>query len=216
MRGLARWCMAHRRRVVVAWVAVAIVTTVLAQAVGPKYVTVFSLPGTQSQRASDLLKREFQAQSGDVDTIVFHVSSGTIDSPAVRGGDRRRCSRSVSKLPHVAGVVSPYSAGGSRPGLLATGRPRSRRSTTTSPPTCCRPTPASRCSTAVKAVHVPGLQVAAGGQVIEQAEGFSVGPATAVGVIAALVILLITFGSLAAAGMPLVTAGLGSDHRASR
>ena len=58
-------------------------------------------------------------------------------------------------------------------------------------------------------MHVPGLQVAAGGQVIEQAEGFSIGPATTVGVIAALVILLLTFGSLAAAGMPLITAGLG-------
>ena len=58
-------------------------------------------------------------------------------------------------------------------------------------------------------MHVPGLQVAAGGQVIENAEGFSVGPATEIGVIAALVILLITFGSLIAAGMPLITAGLG-------
>src|SRR5205807_9511188 len=55
----------------------------------------------------------------------------------------------------------------------------------------------------------PGLEIAAGGQVIEQAEGFSIGPATAVGVIAALVILLITFGSLLAAGMPLIAAGLG-------
>ena len=62
---------------------------------------------------------------------------------------------------------------------------------------------------AVNGVHVPGLQVAAGGQVIEQAEGFSVGPATEVGVIAALIILLITFGSLTAAGMPLIAAGLG-------
>ena len=61
----------------------------------------------------------------------------------------------------------------------------------------------------VNAVHVPGLQVAAGGQVIENAEGFSVGPATEVGVVAALVILLLTFGSLIAAGMPLITAGLG-------
>ena len=58
-------------------------------------------------------------------------------------------------------------------------------------------------------MHIPGLQVAAGGQVIENAEGFSVGPATEVGVLAALLILLLTFGSLAAAGMPLVTAGLG-------
>ena len=61
----------------------------------------------------------------------------------------------------------------------------------------------------VTAVHVPGLHVAAGGQLIEKAEGFSVGPATEIGVIAALVILLITFGSVIAAGMPLITAGLG-------
>ncbi len=59
------------------------------------------------------------------------------------------------------------------------------------------------------------LQVAAGGEVVQQAEGFSVGPATGVGVIAALLILLLTFGSLAAAGLPLITAGLDS-LRASR
>jgi putative drug exporter of the RND superfamily len=79
MLGLARWCIAHRRRVVVAWLAVAVLTTVVAQAVGPNYVTVFALPGTESQRAVDLLKREFRTQSGDVDTIVVHVSRGTID-----------------------------------------------------------------------------------------------------------------------------------------
>ena len=62
---------------------------------------------------------------------------------------------------------------------------------------------------AINAIHVPGLQVAAGGQVIEQAEGFNIGPATFVGVIAALVILLLTFGSLLAAGLPIVTAGIG-------
>src|SRR6202012_908887 len=62
---------------------------------------------------------------------------------------------------------------------------------------------------AIGKLHVPGLQIAAGGQVIENAEGFNVGPATAVGVIAALVILLLTFGSLIAAGMPLITAGFG-------
>jgi RND superfamily putative drug exporter len=53
------------------------------------------------------------------------------------------------------------------------------------------------------------LQVAAGGQVIENAEGFNIGPATAVGVLAALVILLMTFGSLLAAGLPLLTAAFG-------
>ncbi len=53
------------------------------------------------------------------------------------------------------------------------------------------------------------MKIAAGGQVIEQAEGFNIGPATIVGVLAAMVILLLTFGSLAAAGLPLITAGFG-------
>jgi putative drug exporter of the RND superfamily len=84
MRGLAHWCIAHCRRVVAAWVAVAVLTTVLAGAVGRSYVTAYGLPGTDSQRAQNLLKQDFKTQSGDVDAVVFHVSSGTIDSPAVR------------------------------------------------------------------------------------------------------------------------------------
>ncbi len=44
---------------------------------------------------------------------------------------------------------------------------------------------------------------------VENAEGFGAGAATEVAVLAALIILLLTFGSLAAAGMPLITAGLG-------
>ena len=59
-------------------------------------------------------------------------------------------------------------------------------------------------------MHIPGLRVPQGGQLIEKAKGFSVGPATQIGVIAALVVLLpITFGSVIAAGMPLITAVVG-------
>src|SRR5579863_8613477 len=111
MRALARWCVVHRRRVVIGWVAGAVLITVLAHAVGPNYVTVFSLPGTESQRAVDLLKQDFKTQSGDVDAIVFHVSRGTVDSPAVRGAITPLLRR-VGGLPHVAGVLSPYSPRG--------------------------------------------------------------------------------------------------------
>jgi len=207
MLNLARWCIAHRRRVVVTWVAVAVVITVVAQAVGRNYASVFSLPGTQSQRALDLLKREFKAQSGDADTVVWHVSRGTIDSPAVRAAMTPLLAR-VSTMPHVAGVVSPYGPAGAaqvspnRMTAFATvnyDQPANVLSNNTGKPLIAQ----------VNAVHVPSLQVAAGGQVVENAEGFSTGPATEVGVVAALFILLLTFGSLAAAGMPLITAGLG-------
>jgi RND superfamily putative drug exporter len=207
MVGFARWCMAHRRLVVLGWVAVAVITTVVAGSAGRQWATNFSLPGTESQRASDLLSREFRARSGDVDTVVFHVTHGTIYSPAVRSKITPLLAR-VGSMPHVSGVISPYSAQGavqvSRDRMTAFATINYDKRANLLPNNTGKPL-----LNAVNGVHVPGLRVAAGGQVIEQAEGFSVGPATAVGAIAALVILLITFGSLLAAGMPLMTAGAG-------
>ena len=207
MRGLARWCMAHRRRVVVTWVVVAIGATVVAHVIGPNYVTVYSLPGTDTQRAHDLLAQEFATQSGDADAIVFHVSRGTIDSPAVRSAITPLLAR-VSTLPHVTGVVSPYSTRGT----VQVSRNRMTAFATVNYDKAANKLPSSTGKPLLKLVNgvrVPGLQVAAGGQVVEAAEGFNIGPATEVGVVAALFILLLTFGSLAAAGMPLITAGLG-------
>jgi putative drug exporter of the RND superfamily len=207
MVAFARWCISHRRRVVVAWLAVAVLATVVAGAIGNSWATNFSLPGTESQRAADLLTREFRAQSGDVDTVVFHINHGTIDAPPVRAAITRLLGQ-VRGAPHVVGVISPYVPRGavqvSRDRRTAFATVQYDRRANLLPNNTGQPV-----LNAVAAVHVPGLRVAAGGQVIEQAEGFSIGPSTAVGAIAALVILLITFGSLTAAGMPLITAGVG-------
>ncbi len=207
MLKVTRWCIAHRGRVFVAWLAVAVLTTVIAGAAGRNYATNFSLPGTESQRALDLLKREFPAQSGDVDTVVFHVANGTVDSPQVRAAMTKLLGQ-VQHDPHVIGVVSPYGPRGS----VQVSRDRRTGFATIaySKPANLVPNDAGKpVLDQVKAVHVAGLKVAAGGQVIENAQGFSVGPATEIGVLAALIILLFTFGSLIAAGMPLLTAGFG-------
>jgi putative drug exporter of the RND superfamily len=81
---LARWCIQHRRRVVIGWILIAVLATVLANSVGRQYATNFTLPGTEAQKAQDLLTREFPTQSGDLDTIVWHTAQGTVNSPAVR------------------------------------------------------------------------------------------------------------------------------------
>jgi len=204
---LTRWCIGHRRRVVAGWIAIAIGSTALATAVGRNYSSNFSLPGTETQRVSDLLSREFPSQGGDIDTIVFRTSSGSVLDPAVRGAIEPLLAR-VARLPHVAAVLSPYGPAGalqvSRDGRTAFASLAYDKRVNQLPDTTGKPLIA-----AVQATRVPGLQIAAGGAVIEQAEGFSIGSATTIGVIAALVILLITFGSLIAAGMPLITAGIG-------
>ncbi len=207
MHGLTRWCMTHRRWVVVTWVAIAIIANVVVSIVGRQYASNFSLPGTESQHVVDLLTSQFKAQSGDVDTIVFHYANGRYDAPRAKAAIEPLL-KQVAADPHVVSVLSPYGPQGAlqvskdghtafatvnyskRAYLLAdnTGKPVIRQ---------------------IDAVHVPGLQIAAGGPVIENAEGFNIGPATYVGVLAAMVILLLTFGSLVAAGLPLITAGLG-------
>jgi len=207
MIGLSRWCMTHRRWVVIGWLLIAVVTNVVAGAAGKNYATNFTLPGTQSQHVSDLLTSQFKAQSGDVDQIVFRYANGRVDAPAVKQAIQPLLAE-VAHDPHVVSVISPFTAEGAvqvskdghtafatvnyskRANLLAdsTGKPVLRQ---------------------IGKVHLAGLKIAAGGQVIEQAEGFSIGPATIVGVLAAMVILLLTFGSLVAAGLPLLTAGFG-------
>ncbi len=207
MKRMTQWCIAHRRWVVTGWVVIAVVTTLLAGVVGRQYATNFSLPGTESQRVVDLLQREFPAQGGDVDTIVFHTATGSVRDSNVRSAIVPLLAR-VRTMPHVVGVVSPYGPAGaaeiSKDGRTGFATINYSKRANLLPDNTGKPL-----LSAINQTHVPGLQVAAGGQVIEQAEGFSVGPATSVGVIAALVILLLTFGSLLAAGMPLITAGLG-------
>ena len=204
---LSRWCIAHRRWVIGGWVLVAALTTVLAGAVGRHYATDFSLPGTEAQRVVDLLGSQFKAQSGDVDTIVFHTAQGSVNDPAVRNAVTPVLER-VAKMPHVTDVVSPYTSAGavevSKDGKTAFATINYDKRANLLPDKTGQPV-----LDAINAVKVPGLTLAAGGQVIENAEGFNIGPATSVGVLAALIILLLTFGSLSAAGMPLVTAGLG-------
>src|SRR5436305_5443875 len=207
MLGLSRWCISHRRWVVVGWILVAVITTVIAGAVGRHYATDFSLPGTESQHVVDLLNSEFPAQSGDVDTIVWHTSNGTVDNQSVRGPIEPLLAK-VSRMPHVVSVVSPYGSAGavqvSKDRRTAFAVVNYDKRANLLPNDTGKPV-----LDAINALNLPGVKIAAGGQVIENAEGFNIGPATAVGVIAALIILLITFGSLITAGMPLITAGLG-------
>src|SRR6266566_3284504 len=100
----------HRRFVVVAWIALALGVVAVSQAVGKRTANDFSLPNTDSQRAFDLLRSRFPAQAGDVDQIIFHSHTGTLGDESARAVIVPLLDR-LSRLPHVAGIVSPYAAG---------------------------------------------------------------------------------------------------------
>src|SRR3954449_10120793 len=81
---LARLCNRHRWRTFGAWLLALVVIQVAASAVGVKQISSFRLPGTESQRAYDLLADHFPVAKGDTDQIVFKARQGTLRDAATR------------------------------------------------------------------------------------------------------------------------------------
>src|SRR5947209_15186291 len=110
MLKIARWTMAHRRIVVVGWLIATVGIFAISNSVGKRTASDFTLPGTGTQQAVDLLKSRFPAQAGDADQIVFHARTGTLSNAVDRATIGTTLAR-VARLPHVTSVVSPYAAG---------------------------------------------------------------------------------------------------------
>jgi len=210
MLKLARWSTTHRLYIAIGWVVLLVVVNVFAQSAGTTYSNNFTLPNSDAQRASDLLARSFPAQAGDRDTIVFEVEHGTVHEPAVRNHMSALFAK-VSTLPHVTGVISPYASQAgkaiSRDGRIAFATVVFDEKANNLPKSA-----GENLVKAAEAARTPGLQIELGGQAIEQTEQEGFGFTTAIGLMAAIVVLLITFGSLVAMGLPIVTAlfGLGT------
>jgi RND superfamily putative drug exporter len=201
------WAARHRRIVLVGWVVALVGAFGASSAVGTNYSNSFSLNGTDSQRAVDLLKRDFPAQSGDSDQIVLHARSGSVTAPAVKARVAPVLAQ-IARLPHVSGVVSPYSPAGARDvsnnGQIAFATVNFDQRANTLPKAAVE-----RVISLAHTARSPQLEVQLGGQAIEQVERVSIGTATAVGLIAAMIVLLVTFGSALAMGLPILTALLG-------
>jgi putative drug exporter of the RND superfamily len=211
MLKLARWTTTHRLYVAIGWVLLLVVVNTLAQSAGTSYSNNFTLPNSDSQRASDLLRHSFPAQAGDRDTIVFKVDHGTVQDPAVRT-HMSALFATVTHLPHVAGVVSPYTPQAAGKAISSNGRIAFATVVFDEKANTLPKSAAENVVAAAKAARAPGLQIELGGLAIEQTEQEGFGLTTAVGLMAAIVVLLITFGSLIAMGLPIVTAlfGLGT------
>jgi putative drug exporter of the RND superfamily len=204
---IARWCIGHRFVVIAAWVIVLIGLSALAQAAKSDYNNSFSLPGTGSTTAQQLLARTVPAQSGDSDTIVWRVRTGTVRDPAVVARMSGVLSQ-ISKFPEVAAVTGPYGPGGaaqiSHDGRIAYATVGFTRQAGN-----LAGADIKRVINAADAAREPGLDVQLGGQAIGNTEQPPLSVSSAVGVLAAAVVLFIAFGSLLAMLLPLITAIAG-------
>ena len=215
MLKLARWSTTHRKYVVLGWVVLLFAVNAFAQSAGTSYSNNFTLPNSDAQRASDLLQHSFPAQAGDRDTIVYRVSSGTVLDPAVRSRMEAMFAE-VRKLPHVTQVISPYDRAAAGKSISANRTIAfatvvfNEKANLLTKGTVERVVNVARAAAVSNPAHP--LQVELGGQAIEITQQAGFGLSTAVGLLAAIIVLLLTFGSLIAMGLPIVTAlfGLGT------
>jgi RND superfamily putative drug exporter len=199
---LARWCIAHRRIVVVSWVVALIAANVIGSSLGATYNSNYRGQSTSgSQEAIDALAKNFPAKKGDSASIVFE-SKAPVQSTAVRSEITGLLDQ-ISRFPHVTGVASPYVTAHaiSPSGHIAYAIVQFDQRSFALPKASIE-----RVINTAESARSATLGVQLGGQPIEQVEPPSTGPATMVGILAAIVILVITFGTLVAAGLPLLTA----------
>ncbi|MEU8728021.1 MMPL family transporter [Streptomyces tendae] len=200
--------LAFRRRWTVALVWAAVLAAVgLAGMTAPEAEEEpFSMPGIESQEAFDLMEERFPGAAADGATarVVFVSPNG---EKVTASENKKAVEAAIAELAdgtQVASTVDPYESGAvSEDGSTA-------YTTVTYKVDAAGLTDASRSHLDESLEHArdSGLTVEAGGDAMEDMGGPS-GTAEAIGVSVAAVVLLITFGSLAAAGLPLLTALIG-------
>src|SRR5215471_9154774 len=207
MSAFARWCFRHRFVVIAAWVVVLTGLAGLGQVVKSSYDNSFSLPGTGSDIAQQLLARAVPAQAGDSDRIVWQVSTGTVRDRAVVARMTGVLNR-IATMPEVAAVVSPYGPHGagqiSRDSRIAYATVNFTKQADSLANADIR-----RVINAAEAARAPGLNIQLGGGAIGNTEQSPLGFSSVVGLLAAAVVLFIAFGSLLAMLLPIVTAIAG-------
>src|SRR5450432_3888827 len=108
---IAQFCVRRRDVVAIVWVVVAIVLVGVSHQLGDNTNDNLSLPGTDSQRATDLLAKSFPVQSNGTSPIILHAPSGQLTDSKYASAVNTAAS-DLSKAPHVASVVNPLTPQG--------------------------------------------------------------------------------------------------------
>jgi RND superfamily putative drug exporter len=204
MRRFATWTTGHRKTVIIGWIVALIVVGMAAGSAGSKFTEEFKLPASDSQEAFDLLETKFPAQSGDTALIVFKAPNG-VESAAVKK-KMNAVFATVGKFPHVSEVASPYKGDGAG-AISGNGKIAYATVQFDVPNNKLDKASTKRMIKVSQAAAGDGLQIEMGGQPIEEARQEEGGDSSfAIGLLAAVIILLLTFGSLVAMGLPLITA----------
>jgi RND superfamily putative drug exporter len=202
---LGRLAFRRRRFVALIWVALLTLAGVGAASAPAAGNTSFSIPGTEAQKAFDLLAQRFPGMSADGATarVVFKAPAG---EKMTGKHNKATVEETVKELEHgseVASVADPYTGHAvSKNGTIAYASVKYKVSG-------MELEDSSRDALKKAAQHArdAGLTVEVGGDALNATP--ETGSSEVIGLAIAAVVLVVTFGSLVAAGLPLLTAVIG-------
>ncbi|MFF8977903.1 MMPL family transporter [Streptomyces cellulosae] len=213
LRRLGEWCAHHFVVVIVAWLVALVVLQVVSRAVGGTYSDNFTLSDSQSQKGIEVLQRHDPQAGGYSSQIVLHDDRQELTA---LGSQMSSTVSSLEKLPHVLSAQNPLTAqgssssGSSQPDVGPLSSDKRTAYITVRfdvQPSTLGDGYLSGVDDAVRPLREAGAQVEYGGPLGELAR-----PAPddriseLIGFGVAVVVLLIGFGSVIAAVMPLLTA----------
>jgi RND superfamily putative drug exporter len=201
---LGRASYRHRGLVSVAWLGILGAVVALLLTLGNSFDDEFTIPGSESQDALDQLNEASPGAGGAGAQIVFVAPDGaTVTDPAVAAAIQEVVAAAAG-TPQVGSVVSPFESSAIAPdggAALATVSFDVERE-------LLEPETLDALQETTAAAEEAGLAVAVGGDAFGTT-GVTIGATEFLGVGVAVLVLVLTFGSLLAAGMNLLTAFVG-------
>jgi putative drug exporter of the RND superfamily len=200
---IARSASRHWRRSLLLAAVVLVALGALAGTAGGQFTDEFSVPGTDSQKAQDLLEDRFPAAANEGATVVFYTDEGSL-----RQGERERAiaeaRQEIAKVPHVTTVGNPFASQGGEVsengGIAFANIQYDRPSFEVDRPD------AERLVDAAASAEGNGLQVAVRGPVVDVAEQQLAPVGELIGIAVAVIVLTLVFGSVAAMLLTLISA----------
>src|SRR3954469_5948419 len=203
MRKLAAFCHDRRRTVIGLWVAAFVLSIALWGTAAGDYVNNFRLPGTESQRAYDLLKDRFPQQAGDTASVVFAVDKGKAVLDSSNRPQIERVVAEIKKSPEVLTVGDPFARGApvSEDGRITFATIQFKKGAGDVDPAKVK----TMAEDTLKLDGKDGVQVALGGDVIHWSTAEQGGAGEIFGLLVAAAVLFLTLG-VVAMGLPLLNA----------
>jgi RND superfamily putative drug exporter len=199
---LGQRCANRPYRVLLVWVVIAVGLFGWKATAGGETTDDFQIPGVESQIATDQLKERFPAFSGASGRVVFHVEEGRIDDPATQEEIGAAVARlgQADDVTYVSDPFDPAASTVSADGTTAFTTVQYDRQT-------LQKENSEQAEAAIEATREAGIQAEISGEIANPAK--EVHSNEAIGIVIAILVLLVAFGSVIAMGMPIGTALVG-------